>query len=179
MNETDELRYLILAAQREGNRVLAQALRPLDLTPSQAEVISILGERPTLTLNRLGELLVCDSGSSPSRLVDRLVSKGLVDRRASTADRRSIELTLTATGAHLAKEVVEIDARLRALMQTALDRSDSGRLAEFLWTIVRGTPAGDALARRKSSADALARDGSGLARATSDDGAAVPPRRAS
>src|SRR5215212_5438791 len=42
MNEVEELRYLVLAAQREGNRMLAQGLRPLGLTPSQAEVETVL-----------------------------------------------------------------------------------------------------------------------------------------
>jgi hypothetical protein len=32
----EELRYLILAAQREGNRLFADALRPFHLTPSRA-----------------------------------------------------------------------------------------------------------------------------------------------
>ena len=39
----DELRYLILAAQREGSRRLGEALRHLDLTPAQAEVLDVLG----------------------------------------------------------------------------------------------------------------------------------------
>ena len=38
MQPVEELRYLMLAVQREGNRTLTEALRPLDLTPSQAEV---------------------------------------------------------------------------------------------------------------------------------------------
>ena len=42
MQPIEELRYLILAAQREGNRLFAEALRPLRLTPSQAEVLRVL-----------------------------------------------------------------------------------------------------------------------------------------
>ena len=37
MRPVEELRFLILAAQREGNRMLAQALRPLGITPAQAD----------------------------------------------------------------------------------------------------------------------------------------------
>ena len=33
MDSVEELRYLVLAAQRDGNRMLAAQLRPLGLTP--------------------------------------------------------------------------------------------------------------------------------------------------
>jgi aspartyl-tRNA synthetase len=74
----EEAALLILAAQREGNRLMAAALRPLGVTPAQAEVLQVLADRQPLTLTGLGELLVCESGTNPSRLVDRLVSAGLL-----------------------------------------------------------------------------------------------------
>jgi hypothetical protein len=79
-----------------GNRLLARALRPLGLTPSQAEVVRVLDGRGSLTLNGLGDLPVCESGNSPSRLVDRLVSAGLVERRPSDTDRRTITVAPTS-----------------------------------------------------------------------------------
>ena len=93
VHPAEELRYLILAAQREGNRAFARRLRPLGLTPSQAEVLRLLDERQPLSLTGLGELLVCESGTNPSRLVDRLVTTGLVRRRrrrARPAQRRTL-----------------------------------------------------------------------------------------
>lgn len=42
MEPIEELRYLVLAAQREGNRLLADGLQPLGLTPSQAEALRLL-----------------------------------------------------------------------------------------------------------------------------------------
>jgi hypothetical protein len=80
MKIVEELRYLVLAIQREGNRLLAAELRPLGITPSQAEVLRVLRDHGPLTLNALGDLLVCETGNSPSRLVDRLVAQGLVKR---------------------------------------------------------------------------------------------------
>src|SRR5204862_2497912 len=73
MTPAEELRYLILALQREGNRLLAAGLRALELTPSQAETLRVLADHQPLTLTGLGELLVCETGDNPSRLVDRLV----------------------------------------------------------------------------------------------------------
>jgi MarR family transcriptional regulator, organic hydroperoxide resistance regulator len=51
-----------------------------------------------LTLSGLGELLVCESGTNPSRLVDRLVIQGLVERTRSATDGREVLLQLTSTG---------------------------------------------------------------------------------
>jgi hypothetical protein len=60
MKVAEELRYLILAIQREGNRLLAAELRPLGVTPSQAEVLRVLRDHGPLTLSALGGLLVAE-----------------------------------------------------------------------------------------------------------------------
>ena len=52
-------------------------LRPLGVTPAQAEVLQVLADRQPLTLTGLGELLVSESGTNPSRLTGRLVTAGL------------------------------------------------------------------------------------------------------
>ncbi|AWS40318.1 MarR family winged helix-turn-helix transcriptional regulator [Streptosporangium sp. 'caverna'] len=148
MRRAEELRYLILAAQREGNRLLGQALRPLGITSSQAEVIRILQDRGSLTLNGLGDLLVCESGNSPSRLVDRLASAGLVNRQVSAHDRRHIELSLTEEGLRLARLIIEIEEDLYRSIDAAAEGHDLDEITGFLRTFVADLPAGQALARR-------------------------------
>ena len=97
-----ELRHLILVTQREGNRWLGDALRPIGLTPSQAEILTVLAERDKLTLVELGRSIVCETGS-PSRLVDHLVRRGLVERQPGTTDRRVVHLQFcTESGQELA-----------------------------------------------------------------------------
>src|SRR3954469_15729157 len=64
----EELRYLVLGAQREGARMLAQLLRPLGLTAAQAEVVAVLRDADgPLTVREIGDRLVCETGS-PRRL---------------------------------------------------------------------------------------------------------------
>lgn len=99
MRQVELLRCLVLAAQREGNLRLARELRGLTLTPSQAELLRVLADREPLTLTGLGELLICESGTNPSRLVDRLVLAGLVQRVTASGDRREVTLTLLRPGA--------------------------------------------------------------------------------
>ncbi|MDR8407836.1 MarR family transcriptional regulator [Nonomuraea sp. 3-1Str] len=148
MRAAEELRYLILAAQREGNRLLGQALKPLGITPSQAEVLRILADHRPLTLSGLGELLVCESGNSPSRLVDRLATVGLVDRKVSAHDRRHIELSLTEEGMRLAGQITDIEHDLYRSIDAAAEGRDVDQITGFLRAFVADLPAGQALARR-------------------------------
>ena len=148
MRPAEEIRYLILAAQRDGNRQLAQQLRPLGLTPSQAEVLRLLADQQPLTLTSLGELLVCESGTNPSRLVDRLVEAGMVSRDTASHDRRSVEIRLTATGKRLAKRVLAIEEKLYSAIDDASGGHDVSALLGFLRSFVAGQPAGLAVERR-------------------------------
>jgi DNA-binding MarR family transcriptional regulator len=152
MRQAEELRYLILAAQREGNRLLAHGLRPLGLTPSQAEVVRVLNERGSLTLNGLGDLLVCESGNSPSRLVDRLVAAELVERRPSDTDRRTVTVAPTPAGVEMASQISKIEDQIYAFIDTALNRKQREQTIRALRGLVQGTLAGDALAKRIGSA---------------------------
>jgi len=150
----EELRYLILAIQREGNRLLAAELRPLGVTPSQAEVLRVLRDHGPLTLNALGGLLVCETGNSPSRLIDRLVAQGLVRRDTDPDDRRYLALSLTAEGKALSKRIVAAEE----VLHDSIDRLVAGQPVDATITTLRALagafPAGEALARRRAAEEA-------------------------
>ncbi|WAL65990.1 MarR family transcriptional regulator [Amycolatopsis cynarae] len=149
MKQVEELRYLILAVQREGNRLLAARLRPLGLTPAQAEALGLLAAREPLSLTGLGELLVCESGTNPSRIVDRLVGAGLVTREIDPGDRRHVLLRLTPEGRALARKVAAVEDKLHeTLKKLAGDRPLAPAL-DLLRALAEHFPAGQALARRK------------------------------
>ncbi len=147
MQPMEELRYLILAAQREGNRLLADALRPLRLTPPQAEVLRVLQDHEPLSLIALGDLLVCETGS-PSRLVQGLVEDGLVERIPSSTDKRMVTLTLTDQGREMAAHVGALESQFYEANADLLKDAPLPEMLELLWRFVRGKPAGMALARR-------------------------------
>lgn len=149
MRTAERVRYAVLAAQREGNRWLAAQLRPLGLTPSQAEVLRVLGDRAPLSLSGLGSLLVCESGTNPSRLVDRLVEGELISRALpDSGDRRQVSLELTQAGRALEKQVAEIEQRLYADLDRIGSPEQLATLLEILERLVAGRSAGTALAAR-------------------------------
>ena len=134
MDTVEQLRYLVLAAQRDGNRALAALLRPLDLTPAQAEVLTVLAgaDRP-LTVRQIGEQLVCEPGS-PSRLVASLVTAGLLARRPHPDDGRAAALALTRQGRTAAAAVREAEQRFHADLR---ERLTSQRDAEAAMRVLR------------------------------------------
>jgi MarR family transcriptional regulator, organic hydroperoxide resistance regulator len=148
MRTAEQVRYLILAAQREGNRQLAALLSKIDLTPAQSEALRIIADQGPLALKELGDMLVCDTGTSPSRIADRLVAAGLVQRDVSEQDRRQIQLTVTPEGAERAADVRAIEDQLYAAIDGALNADDAEVLVQILRILTTGSPARAALERR-------------------------------
>ncbi|MFN8452811.1 MAG: MarR family transcriptional regulator [Anaerolineae bacterium] len=149
MDKAEELRYLFLAVQREGNRALTDALSPLDLTPAQAEVLQVLEQYGSLTLVELGERLVCETGS-PSRLVSSMVTKGLVRKTVSEVDRRASKLTLTARAHELMPALNEIEGRFNQSLHEFLDDDTMEQAVDLLWQLADNASSGHALQRRKN-----------------------------
>ncbi|MEY9850320.1 MarR family winged helix-turn-helix transcriptional regulator [Streptacidiphilus sp. MAP5-3] len=148
MRKAEHLRFAILAAQREGNRLLTQALKPHGITPSQAEVLRLLQQHGTLSLNGLGQLLVCESGTNPSRLVERTVAAGLVERRTDAEDRRYLQLSLTPQGERLATTVAGIEQDMYTLLDAVSEGLETDAVLEFLHKLIDTLPAGEALNKR-------------------------------
>jgi DNA-binding MarR family transcriptional regulator len=145
----EELRYLVLAAQRDGNRLLAAMLRPLGLTPAQSEVLTVrAGAGRPLTVREVGDLLVCEPGS-PSRLVASLADAGHVARRPHPQDGRAAALELTDAGRRAAEQASAIEERfhdeLRARMTSQRDVAATVRT---LRAIAHDGASADALQRR-------------------------------
>jgi DNA-binding MarR family transcriptional regulator len=67
------------------------------LSAAQSFVLSILLERPGVSVNELAEATLTDR-SSVAAVVDRLVDQGYVVRIQSPSDRRRAAVSITATG---------------------------------------------------------------------------------
>ena len=150
MNSAEELRYLVLAAQREGNRILLDRLRPLGVSPSQAEVIRVLADYGPLSLVDLGVLLVCET-KSPSRLVDGLVTATLLERIPALNDRRRVILSLTNAGREKEIGIRAVEATLHGFIEQLLTVGEIGRVNAALHKFVSGRPAEIAVANRSAA----------------------------
>jgi MarR family transcriptional regulator, organic hydroperoxide resistance regulator len=147
-----ELALLLKASQRELERRVNDAMRPLGLTGPQADALVVIGQAEPLSLRELGDLLIAEAGH-PSRLVDRLVEAGLVERRAAGDDRRRVELSLTARGRRLAKRVVAARDGIFELARELIGDRDVGPALELLRDLNQYSAFADLLARRRELAE--------------------------
>ena len=131
MSVVPEFTHALKAAQREMNRRLNDAYRPLSLSCVQADVLVALDTDAALTLRGLSELVVAESGN-PSRLVDRLVQLGWVDRQRDPSDRRNAQLSLTDAGRDLVGQIYSARAPVLAEIEKEISVSEIARLSEVL-----------------------------------------------
>lgn len=92
-------------------------MKQYGLTVQQYNILRILrGQYPNpCTVNLLKERML-DKMSDASRLVDRLLEKGLLERRTCDNDRRRVDITITSAGLDLLKKVDEDENKLYARM---------------------------------------------------------------
>ena len=85
---------LIFRVARARHGVLSSRLADLDLTPVQAHALRRLDPDEPLAMSALAEALYCHA-SNVTGIVDRLESRGLVERTPGAGDRRVKTLVLT------------------------------------------------------------------------------------
>ncbi len=118
--------------QRVLARSLEAALAEVDLTLDQWRALRALDEGPDATMGALTDRLQTPPPST-TRLVDGLVDRALVYRRASDVDRRRIEAALSEAGRRLLAQADAIAAGHEARARAALS-DDLRRLADAIGT---------------------------------------------
>ncbi len=85
---------------------LAKIAETYDINVMQAFTLCALDEHGSIHMNQLGSLLYCDA-SHVTGIVERLHATGLLDRKECSSDRRLKELSLTAKGVAVRKDILE------------------------------------------------------------------------
>jgi MarR family transcriptional regulator, organic hydroperoxide resistance regulator len=150
-----ELALLMKAGQRELERRMNDAMRPLGLTAAQADALVVIAQAEPLSLKELGELLIAEAGH-PSRLVDRLVEAGFVQRTPAGDDRRRVVLLLSAHGRKLVKRVLAAREEVLELGRSMVAERDLEPALDLFRDLIRYSSYAELVARRR---ELLARDG--------------------
>ncbi|MCD5322166.1 MULTISPECIES: MarR family winged helix-turn-helix transcriptional regulator [Pontibacillus] len=135
--EAERLRYFILAAQRQGNRIYNESLSELGLTSSKAEVLSVLQQNGPLSLKQLGSLLICETGS-PSRLIQRLVEEDLIERTPNPNDSRSTILQLTEIGREKSERVTLVEDQIHEKVSDQLNEKELQEANALMGKLLKG-----------------------------------------
>ena len=96
-----------------------------DVSAVQLRALTVLSGMPGSKLGRLAESMDV-ALSTASRLVERLVSAGLVDRRTSQVNRREVTLQLTEHGSRTLSryDALRLEGIRRVLDQLPADERD-------------------------------------------------------
>jgi MarR family transcriptional regulator, organic hydroperoxide resistance regulator len=105
-----------------------------DLSPAQCHVLHLIEPGEPIPMGRLAQLLSCDA-SNVTGLIDRLESRGLVQRRALEHDRRVKALDLTPAGLLLRAQLLRRMTR-RPLPLSRLSPEDQRTLVRILQRLV-------------------------------------------
>ena len=143
-----ELALSVKAATRELEQRINEAMRPLGVTAAQADALLVIGQAGPLSLKELGDLLIAEAGH-PSRLVDRLVEAGLVERQPGGQDRRQVELSLTAKGRRLEKRVKVAREDVMDLGRAIVGSRDLEPALALLRELLQVSPYAELIDRRR------------------------------
>jgi DNA-binding MarR family transcriptional regulator len=94
---SSHLSYALAAAHRTVNQLLSARLKKHGIQIEAWRVMGYLDAGEKLTMGELAKQALLNPPAL-SKLVDRMVSDGLVHRQISTADQRQINLLLTNLG---------------------------------------------------------------------------------
>ncbi len=115
---TGYLAYALAAAHRTVHQELARKLKEEGVQVEAWRIMEAIDAERAITMGRLADLVLL-APPTLSKIVDRMVADGLVQRQISTEDQRQVHLVLSALGARKRDRVRGFAHDLEAAM---LDR---------------------------------------------------------
>ena len=107
----NQLCFPLYACARETIKLYKPFLDELDLTYTQYIAMLVLWEKKSVTVKELGNDLFLDSGTL-TPLLKKMEAKGLLLRRRSADDERSLIVSLTRQGEALRDRAVQIPVQM-------------------------------------------------------------------
>lgn len=112
--------------------ILEKRASKRQITLQQFNALRILrGQLPDPTTNNLLRTRMISNTPDISRLVDRIVAKGLASREKNKVDKRSVDLFITQKGLDLLDEIEE-DMMLTDLLPNNLSEKEAAKLSDLL-----------------------------------------------
>ena len=103
-----------------------------NITHQQFNILRILrGSHPKPLSTLQIRLLMLDTMSDTSRIVDRLVIKGLVKKTVSSTDKRLVDIMITTKGRNLLKKL-DAEADLVSEVMHTISEEEAGQLSDLL-----------------------------------------------
>ena len=120
-SEQEKLMINVIYSANLLNLITSRLFKPYELSPQQYNVLRILRGQKGESIALMDiEHRMLDKSSNVSRLVDKLISKDLVNRSVSSKDRRRIEIVITSRGLSVLKEIdvilADMNSKIKAII---------------------------------------------------------------
>jgi DNA-binding MarR family transcriptional regulator len=114
------------------NNLIKPEFEKFNLTQQQFNILRILrGQYPKpATVNLLKERMI-DKMSDASRIVDRLIQKGLVSRCTNKSDRRAVDIRISDEGLTVLSQM-DIEVRSKEYLKNNLTEEEAAKLSDLL-----------------------------------------------
>ena len=129
-----QLCFPLYACARETIKQYKPYLDELDLTYTQYIAMMVLWEKHSVTVKELGEALYLDSGTL-TPLLKKMEAKGLLTRRRSEQDERSLIVRLTEAGEALKEKAVSVPYQMASCVR--LDPEEATELYRLLYKLLK------------------------------------------
>lgn len=133
MKLENQLCFLLYASSREMTKQYKPLLEKLNVTYPQYLALLLLWEHETLTVKKMGELLYLDSGTL-TPMLKRMEQQGLITRKRSEEDERSVLISLTENGQSLKEKAADIPRTILGLSKQS--EEDLKQLKSALYTLL-------------------------------------------
>ncbi|MFK7932597.1 MAG: MarR family winged helix-turn-helix transcriptional regulator [Saprospiraceae bacterium] len=131
-NEYQKLRVNLLHTANWLSNQMREVLRPYDITQKQYNILKILyAEYPTSVAIQDVRCRMIDKMSDASRIIDRLVSKELIEKKPCDHDKRSNRVFLSEKGIALIEQIDQSGTSMDAILQH-LSEEQAEELNELL-----------------------------------------------
>lgn len=131
----NQLCFPLYACSREIIKQYKPFLDEIDLTYTQYIAMMVLWEKESVTVKELGEALYLDSGTL-TPLLKKMEAKGLITRRRSEEDERSLIVRLTAEGEALKDQALAVPYKMAGCVR--LEPEEAQDLYRILYKLLRG-----------------------------------------
>ena len=107
------LSQLLARTSHQLSKEFLLAVARQGFTARQWRLLGTLWDEESLTLTELADAILC-SQSTTTKLVERLVELGLIDKQGDLADRRRFHVFITDKGRREIKPLIELALKIEA-----------------------------------------------------------------
>jgi MarR family transcriptional regulator, organic hydroperoxide resistance regulator len=125
------LSYLLASANRQMKLGIAQSIADEDVNEEHWRILQVVSDEQGHSMGELAEQVLLN-GPALTKNIDRLVSRGLVQRAADERDSRKVLVYISDRGLEMVRRLTRSVDALHETLETALGPRNTSQLKRLL-----------------------------------------------